>query len=77
MGLEEVAQFLFLVVISGWEPRDIGSFVTEPIGHEDLVLVFFVRVGEDIGALDGLGPVPKDVIDDQDTSVSAVGTGFV
>lgn len=43
------------------------GLVVEPVRHEDLVLVFLVaRVGEDVGALDGLGPEAEDVEDEED-----------
>ena len=77
LGLEEVAQFFFLIVVAGWIPGDVSGFVAEPIGYEDLVLVFFIRVGEDVRALDGLRPETEDVVDDQDAGIRAIGTGFV
>lgn len=63
LGLEEFAEFGFLVVGVRWEPADIGGFVAEPVGHEELVRVFLVGVGEDVGSLDGLWPVAEDVVD--------------
>lgn len=38
----------------------------EEVGHEDLVLVAGVGVGEDVGALERLGREAEDVVDDQD-----------
>ena len=36
----------------------------EEVRDEDLVLVGGVGVGEDVGALEGLGGVTEDVVDD-------------
>ena len=49
----------------------------EEIGHEDLVLVGGVGVGEDIRALDSLVAETEDVIDYEDGGVGAGGAGGV
>lgn len=39
-------------------------FTVEEVGHEDAVLVVgVVGVGEDVGALEGLGGEAEDVVD--------------
>lgn len=38
----------------------------EPVGHEHLVLVVVIAIGQDVGSLDGLVKVAKDVEDDDD-----------
>jgi len=47
------------------------------IGHEDLVLVRGIGVGEDVGALDRLGAVAEDVVDDEDGGGGGGGAGGV
>jgi len=37
-------------------------------GHKDLILMLFVGMGEDIGALKRLWEEAKDVIDDEDST---------
>jgi hypothetical protein len=67
LRLEELAQLrAFLFVVTWWVPRDVCGFAFEEVGHEDLVGVVFVRVGEDIGALEGLIEEAEDVVDDED-----------
>lgn len=55
----------------------MDGFAVEEIGHEDLVLVVLVGVGEDIGALEGLGFEAEDVVDDEDGGGGGGGTGGV
>lgn len=38
----------------------------EPVGHEHLILVVIIAIGQDIGSLDSLVKVAKDVVDDDD-----------
>lgn len=47
-------------------PLDGAWLALEPIRHEDLVLLG-VAMGENIGALNRLVEVAKDVVDDNDT----------
>ena len=49
----------------------------EEVGHEDLMLVARVGVGENVGALDGLGREAEDVVDDEDGRRRIRGTGGV
>lgn len=49
----------------------------EEIGDEDLILVRFVRMREDVGALQGLWPEAEDVVDDQDGFFGGGGAGGV
>ena len=55
----------------------VEGFAEEKVGDEDLVLVGFVRVGKDVSALEGLGAIAKDVIDDEDGRGSSGGAGGV
>ena len=52
-------------------------FPEEEVWHEDPVLVAGVRVGEDVGALDGLGREAEDVVDDQQGGGGGGGAGGV
>jgi hypothetical protein len=61
-GLEEVAELLSLFLGVRWIPGNVGGLALEEVGHEDLVLVFFVRMGEDISALDCLGEEAENVV---------------
>ena len=74
---EEIAQLLLLLFVVGREDARMDGFAVEEIGHEDLVLVVLVGVGEDIGALEGLGTEAEDVIDDEDGGGGGGGTGGV
>jgi hypothetical protein len=74
LRVEEFAQLLLVLVGLRWIPRDVGGLAFEEIGHEDLVGVVFVRVGEDVGALEGLVEEAEDVIDDEDTLLCVFGT---
>lgn len=58
--LEEVAEELLVLVSGGRVPRDIGGLALEEIGHEHAVFLL-VRVGQDIGTLDGLVEEAEDV----------------
>lgn len=60
LGLEEVAEFLFVFVGLRREPGDIGRLSLEEIGHENAVLLL-VSGGQDIGTLDGLVEETEDV----------------
>lgn len=55
-------------------PRDIGRLSLKEIGHEDLVLAILVGVCKNIGTLDGLVEVAKDVVDDEDALLCILGT---
>ena len=50
-GFEEVAELLALLFRVGWVPCEVGGLALEEVRHIDLVLVFFVRVCKDVGAL--------------------------
>lgn len=56
---------------------DGAGVPVEQVGHVDLVLLVLVAVGEDVGALDGLLKVAKDVVDDDNGLVGVGGTGDV
>ena len=47
-------------------PLNGHGLVIKPVGDEDLVLVVLVAGGQDVGALDRLGKVAKDVKDEED-----------
>lgn len=49
-----------------------AGLALEPVGHEHLILLMFVAEGEDVGTLDGLVKVAKDVIDN-DNGLGSVG----
>ena len=66
LGVEEVAELLALLLRVRWVPREVGGLALEEVGHVNLVLVFFVRVCEDVGALQGLLEVPKNIIHGED-----------
>ena len=53
LGLEEVAEFLFVFVGLRREPGDISRLSLEEVGHEDAVFLL-VSGGQNIGTLDGL-----------------------
>ena len=74
---EEVAHLLLLLVRVRREDGDGEGFAEEEVGHEDLVLVGGVGVGEDVGALEGLGREAKDVVDDEDGGGGVGGAGGV
>ena len=61
--MEEVTEFLTLLLGVWGEPGDICIVALEEIRDEDLVLVMFIRGGEDVGALDGLVEEAEDVVD--------------
>lgn len=77
LGAEEGTEFFTLFLCVGRIPGDVGGGAFEEIGHEDLVLVVFVAMGEDVGALDGLRPEAEDVVDDQDALFSVGGAGAI
>lgn len=74
---EEVTENLLLFVRVWWVDGDGESLAVEEVGHVDAVLVGFVRVGEDVGALEGLGGEAEDVEDDEDGGVGIRGAGDV
>ena len=61
--MEEVAQLLLLLLRV---PRDVSGLAVKEVRHEDVVLVFFVGVGEDVGPLQILREEAKDVVDNED-----------
>lgn len=74
---EEISNLLLLLVRVGREVAVREGFAEEEVGHEDLVLVAGVGVGEDVGALDGLGGEAEDVVDDEDGGGGVGGAGGV
>jgi hypothetical protein len=58
-------------------PRNVGGLALEEVGHEDLVRVVGVGVGEDVGALERLVEEAEDVVDDEDTLLCVFGAGSV
>ena len=74
---EERPQPFFLLL----RVRRIGAaregFPEEEVGHEDLVAVLGVRVGEDVGALECLRGEAEDVVDDEDGGGGGGGAGGV
>ncbi len=65
-GLEELAQFLALLVRVRWVPGDVGGLALEEVRHENAILVLLVGVRENVGALESLREEAEDVVDDQD-----------
>lgn len=63
---KEGAQVLLLLVVVGRVPLNGARLAFEPIGHEHLVLGVVVAGGQDVGTLNGLVEVAKDVVDDDD-----------
>ena len=53
------------------------GFAEEEVRYEDSVLVAGVGVGEDVGALDGLGGETEDVVNDEDGGCGGGGAGGV
>ena len=74
---EEVSKLLLLLLRIGREGAAGKRFAEEKVGHEDLEWVVGVCVGEDVGALDGLGGEAEDVVDDEDGGGGGGGTGGV
>jgi len=66
LGLEEATKRLLLLRGVWRHPGEISGLAIKEIGHEDEVLVLLVRVGENIGALESLIEVAKDIEDEQD-----------
>lgn len=60
------SQVALLGIVGRRVPVNLGRVALEPVGHVDAVLVLVVAVGEQVGALDGLVKVAKDVVDDND-----------
>jgi hypothetical protein len=71
--LEEAAQVLLLLFVGGRVPLDGARLALEEVGDEDAMLIG----GEDIGALEGLGEVAEDVVDDEDSLLRVRGPGGV
>lgn len=74
---EEIAHPLLFLLGIGREDAEREGFALEEVWHEDLVLVVLVGVGEDVGALEGLGTEAEDVIDDEDGRGGGGGPGGV
>jgi hypothetical protein len=49
----------------------------EPVGHVNLVLLLLVAVGENVGTLESLVKVAKDVVDDDNGLCGVRGAGDV
>lgn len=60
LGLEEIAEFLLVVIVLGREPGNVGGLAFEKVGHEDPVLLL-IGSGENVGSLDGLVEETEDV----------------
>lgn len=73
---KELAQLLLLVVVGGRVPLVRGGLALEPVGDQHAVLLL-AGLGEDIGALDGLGEEAEDVHDDEDALLGVGGAGGV
>ena len=72
--MEEVAQLLLLLLRV---PRDVSGLAVKEVRHEDVVLVFFVGVGEDVGPLQILREEAEDVVDNEDRLFRLGGAGDV
>lgn len=48
-------------------PLNRARVALKPVRHKHLVLLVLVTVGQDVGALDRLIKVAKDVVDDEDS----------
>jgi hypothetical protein len=77
LSLEKLAELLALLLVVWWVPRDVGGLSFEEIWHEDLVLVIFVRVGQDISSLESLVEEAKDVVDNKYALFCVLGTGSI
>ena len=66
VAAEPLAELGALVVVVGRVPGDVGGLFAEEARHEDAVAVLFVRVGEDVGALEDLVAEAEDVVEDED-----------
>lgn len=77
VSAKELSQLLLLLIIVGRVPGDVGGASVEQVGDVHLVLVVAVAVCEDVGALDGLGEVAKDVVDDDDGIFGVIRTSDV
>lgn len=75
-GAEEGAEFLLFFLVIWGVPGDVCGFAFEEIGDDDLV-GFRAGVGEDVGALEGLGEEAEDVVNDQDAAFGVGGAGDV
>jgi len=62
-----VPEFFALFFGVRWVPRDVCGRAFEEIRHEDLVLIGIVRSSEDIGALERLWEVSKNIEDVEDS----------
>lgn len=76
LGAEEGAELGLVVVILRREPGDVGGFAVEEVWDEDAVGGRRFLRGENVGALEGLGEVAKDVVDEEDGFLGG-GTGDV
>lgn len=68
---KEIAQLLLLLFIVRGKDGLRQGFAVEEVGHEDLMLLVLIGIGEDVGALKGLGLEAEDVVDDEDGGVCA------
>lgn len=59
-----LAQLLALLLRVRWVPRNVGGLAVKEVRHENLVVVFLVTVGEDVGALQRLREEAEDIVDD-------------
>lgn len=75
--LEKVAQLLALFFRVGRVPGNVCRAALEEVGHEDFVLVRLVRMGEDVGALECLGEVAEDVVNEEDALLGGGRAGLV
>ena len=74
---EKLSEVFLLLLGIWWVTIMRQGLAMEEIGHEDLVLVGGIGVGEDVGALDGLGAVAEDVVDDENGGGGGGGAGGV
>lgn len=74
LGREEVTEGLLLLGGVGGEPLGLGTVTLEEVREEDEGTG---QGGEEVGALDGLGPDAKDVVDGDDGLCSVTGADNV
>lgn len=62
---KEVSHLLLLLIRVRRKDGEGKGFAVKEVRHEDLILVVLVCMGEDVGSLEGLWAITKDVVDDE------------
>ena len=66
-SLKKLAELLALLLIVWRVPANIGWFAFKQVWHENLIWLLLITVGKNIGALNGLREVAKDVVNYEDS----------